>query len=205
MSENVSKIIAYIDGDNLPVAGVAGIEKLDAADMVNIFYASGAPGNKAFSEEKKAAIVKRAKCDVNFHVIQKDSNAVDFAICTEVAKHFALTEEKDDIFLLISRDNHFDLIIRELHRAFNVKNKFLKVSSIEDGVSKYYLKRIDTLEKFNRYLVGQFGKESGNEIYFRISGLFKSQRTGQINKKKQTISFINLLKNVKKHIEEGLF
>lgn len=173
------KFIFYIDGDNVQVP--KDVELLHENDEIHIFYNSG---NKSFTSAKKEEIAVCAKCSVDYHVITASANAVDFAIAIEVCKRYAENKDEQNMYILVSKDNHFETIARELNRSFTLKKGFYRVNSIKEALSKYFLFKVENEEGLRQVLVENFGNVRGTAIFKTISDIFVKRKPGSLFLKK---------------------
>lgn len=148
------------------------MERLDAEDEVHIFCNAN---SKAFSAEKKATITANKKCSVAFQVAPTTANSVDFAIAVEVAKRFAEEKDTENMYILISKDKHFDTIVRELNRVFNLKKAFNCTESIDEALAKYALLKIEDEEHLWKYLLINFGQARAKAIFGSMTEIFLEQ------------------------------
>lgn len=181
------KFIFYLDGDNVQVP--TGIELLHEDDEIHIFYNTG---NKSFNFEKRKAITASAKCSVDYQVIQASANAVDFAIAVEACKRYAENKDEENMYILVSKDKHFEVIIRELNRIFQLKSGFYRVASIEEAMSKFFLLKVKNKDNLSQALIGNFGEIRGVAILKSLCSLFSNQEIQQ--NQNTRVKFNSLLK-----------
>lgn len=150
------KFIFYIDGDNIPKQSIEGIENLAFGDEVCIFYAEN---NATYSKKESCnAVRNRCVCDLNFIPVQPGDNAVDFAVALHAGHMWGNGPAKDTMLFLISRDNHFEIIRRQLERTYKFNGSVKLCKSISEAWNLYFWAKICTESDWVnnlKFLVGE--------------------------------------------------
>lgn len=172
--DNKYRMIFFVDGDNLPTTGTNGIRLLDPEDEVHIFYATN---NQFFNGAKKEAINQSSRCKVTYTAIPKAPNAVDFAIAMELARRCAISGEdnRNQMYMLVSGDNHFDVIVSELKRCYGRELSVCRVVSVEEGYSRFFMVKVNSLRSFHEILQHQLGMEMGHAVYLDLKRMFAEE------------------------------
>lgn len=191
------KMIFYIDGDNSPGTRIEGMSKLGADDIVKIFYASN---NKYYTlQENRDSITAKASCKVSFVPVPHSADAVDFAIAIHAA-HDCATDLSTQVICLVSGDNHFKTIEKELHKLYGDKI-IKKVETVEEGIMRFFMVEVKNLDTLRHCMDRQFGTKISSEIYRRLKICFQESRTEKVVTRQNrlgTFKKINILEKLKK-------
>ena len=170
----------YVDGDNCPGTRTVGISKLKKNDIVKVFYASN---NKHFCQENvREDLINSCRGKVEFISVKPDANAVDFAIAVNIAKDCG-SDKTGTPICMVSVDKHFDIVKCQLNAIYNniVVNR---VETIEEGIMRYYMIDITSLNDLQESLEQLYGTNIGQATYEKLIGIMSDKYKAQFKTEK---------------------
>lgn len=164
----------YVDGDNAPKQNIHGIEKLDVADEVVIFYANNNPyyAHPVHQDDVRS----RCKCPIQFISVKAGNNAVDFAVAMYTIKHYLCNEhEVSDMLFMISGDEHFEIIKRQLSDTYEMGKAVEIYKNIADAYDDYALFKIKDKSQLLKLFEKRFGATKGSHLIASMTEILYNQ------------------------------
>lgn len=181
----------YVDGDNCPGTRTVGISKLKKNDIVKVFYASN---NKHFCQENvREDLINSCRGKVEFISVKPGANAVDFAIAVNIAKDCE-SDKTETAVCMVSGDKHFDIVKCQLNTLYDsiVVNR---VETIEEGIMRYYMIDIASLNDLQESLEQLYGTNVGQATYEKLIGIM-SDNIEALYLPKNRIPVLKLIKSI---------
>ena len=160
--------VFYVDFENVKDNGLNGIAKLDAGDVVRIYYSEDA--NKMTFGTHRRIIESPA----DFEYVRMDSdmkgvkNALDVRLMDELARR--MKEEKNADYYIVSEDGDYDKYIQEKQKR---KIRICRITEIckaaqsagqnRSDSNRNYRKEQETKQKKEQVFRSYFGKHLKNE------------------------------------------
>lgn len=156
----------FVDGDNVGRSGISGIRYLDGEDHVLIYHND----NGYFASDANQNNVKNATaCSVVFVKAGEASNAADFACMRDASAY--LSTERNGAAILVSRDNHFRTIVKQLGEA-HPKAVVMLAETVLDGYRRTFLLQVTDIDGLKNALRHAYGQVNGERVFTRLARLF---------------------------------
>lgn len=170
------KLKIFLDGDNQINKTLDGIELLEEGDELFIYENVDAHKGIHFNEKCVNELMSKTAAKIHVLFIQNARNAVDFAIAINAAKVIAAAGNKDTAYVLISGDNDYNTIIRELRASFPEAYYLLKENSIRTAAERCWPLRVTTAEQLKEQLAKLIGDEAGADAYQNLFNILAPQQ-----------------------------
>ncbi len=178
-----------VDFENVNSAGLNGVEQLNDADIVIVFYSEQA-NTLTISMHNK---LNQSKAKINFiKIVGKGPNCLDFQLSTYLG--YLISQNKSESFYIVSKDKGFEnttLFWEQRGTCVMQVNNLLKQSpksirkKLEELIPQYendidviaeFIEKYKTKQGFNNALIKQFGSDKTGLIYKAVKTLLSDKK-----------------------------